>query len=139
MTTLPSPSLPLPAFAAFTQNSEASGSMVGYFDLLCLSGLVISILEDDSFSTSTGIGLSTTCLYVEDKVERPDSESISVTTADSSALVAQMPRVRNSSSQISMAFDEAICFDPAALIQGLGGVVALLVEYAALCAIPDEP
>ena len=44
MTTLLSP-LPLPAFAAFTQNSEASGSMVGYFDLLCLSGLVISILD----------------------------------------------------------------------------------------------
>lgn len=112
--------------------------MVGYFDLLCLSGLVVSVLEDGSFSSSTGIGLSATSLYVEDNMERSESANISVDTADSSALTAQMPRIRYPSSQICMALDDAIFFDPAALLHGLDGVVALLVKYAALCATPDE-
>jgi hypothetical protein len=94
MPLFPPPSSPAPAFAGFTQNSEAAGGAVGSFDLLCLSGMLISILEDNSFSTSTGSGLLSIHLYVDDTMDLLEPEHLSVRSTDSSALRSGMAQWR---------------------------------------------
>ena len=135
MTLLPPPSSLPPAFAAFTQNSEASGGVVGAFDLLCLSGVIISVLQNDSHTTSTGAGLLATHLDVEDTTGMTEPGSMS--TTDSSALmVATMPNDGQSAhaghGQFKFSFDEAGCFGTASLLQ------ALLLKNVVQCATPNQ-
>jgi len=81
-----------PAFAGFTENSEATVGAVGSFDLLWLSDLIISVLENGSFAASTGVGQSAAFLYAEETLCQAEPENLSVKTADSSAVTAGMPR-----------------------------------------------
>ncbi|MDI1312291.1 hypothetical protein [Prosthecobacter sp.] len=74
------------AFVGFTHNSEASGGVVASFDLLCLSGMIVSVLADDSFSTSTGMGLLSIHLYIDDTMDLTVPVNLSVRSTDSSAL-----------------------------------------------------
>ena len=142
MTLCPPSSSSVLAFAGFTQNSEASGSVVGSFDLLCFSGVIITILESDSFTVSTGIGLSATRIYCEDVpcLGEPGHESVG--SADSSALMAKMPYNGFSdpadTHQFQFSLDEADCFSSTSLLVALGGFVDLLMKNAAPCTAPNQ-
>lgn len=144
MSLLPPLSSPAPVFAAFTQNGESAGSVVGYFDLLCLSGVIISVLEDGSFATSTGTGQSALHLYVGDvpDIADPENANLSVNSANSSALMAAMPCAGHAfhadASTCMLSFDEAVSIEAASLLLALGGFVALLMKNAAQCAAPDQ-
>lgn len=107
---------------------------MGSFDLLCLSGMIISVLADDSFTTSTGVGQSSSHLYIEDGMCPPDPGNMSVNSADSSALMSDMTHAvhadQSEASQFKFTFDEAACFDATSLLLALGGFVALLMKNA---------
>lgn len=84
------PSSAVPAFVGFTHNSQTSGGVVASFDLLCLSGMIVSVLADDSFTTSTGIGLLALHLYIDDSMDLTTPVNLSVRSTDSSALRSGM-------------------------------------------------
>lgn len=79
----------VPAFAGYTQNSELAAGAAGSFDLLWLSELIISVLENDSIAASTGAGQSAAAFfYSEESQHLAEPEHLSVKTADSSAIMA---------------------------------------------------
>jgi hypothetical protein len=78
----------VPAYAGSTQNSEVAAGAAGSFDLLWLSDLIISVLENESIATSTGAGQSATFFYAEESPRLAELENLSVKTADSSAIMA---------------------------------------------------
>lgn len=80
----------VPAFAGSTQNSEIAAGAAGSFDLLWLSDFIISVLENDSIATSTGVGQSAAFLYAEEAAFSAEPENVSVKTEDSSAIMAGM-------------------------------------------------
>jgi len=81
----------VPAYAGFTQNSELAVGAAGSFDLLWLSDLIISFLENDSMATSTGAGQSAAAFFYAEESRCPaEPEHLSVKTADSSAIMAGM-------------------------------------------------
>ena len=79
-----------PPVAGSTQNSELAAGAAGSFDLLWLSDLNISVLENDSMAVSTGAGQSAASFYVEESQCLAEPENLSVKTADSSAIIAGM-------------------------------------------------
>lgn len=118
--------------------------MVGYFDLLCLSGVIISVLEDGSFATSTGTGQSAIHLYVGDvpEIADPENANLSVSSANSSVLMAAMPCASHAfhadASPCMFSFDESVSIEAASLLIALGGFVALLMKNKVQCAAPDQ-
>lgn len=79
----------VPPFAGSTQNSELAAGAAGSFDLLWLSDLIISVLENDSIAASTGVGQSAAAFfYAEESRCLAAPEHLSVKTADSSAIMA---------------------------------------------------
>ncbi|HBJ85693.1 MAG TPA: hypothetical protein DDZ88_17825 [Verrucomicrobiales bacterium] len=130
----PAPPL-MPTIDNFTLNSEGPGAAVGFFDLLCLPGVVMAFLGNDAFTGSTGAGLSATMLYVEDFDPMAKAECMRTGTADSSAMMAC--RAANChgacgdcASVFRLPFHDAIGQDFAAVLLALGGFVALLLEAA---------
>lgn len=82
----------VPAIAGSTQNSELAAGAAGSFDLLWLSDLIISVLENDSIAASTGAGQSAVSFfYAEESPCLAEPEHLSVKTSDSSAIMAGMP------------------------------------------------
>lgn len=81
----------VPAYAGFTENSGAAVDPTVSFDLLWLSELIISVLENGSFAASTGMGQSATLFYAAESLCFAESENLSVDSADSSAIMAGMP------------------------------------------------
>lgn len=114
MTLCPSPSSSVLVFAGFTQNGGSSGGLVGTFDLLCLSGMIIAVLADDSFASSTGAGQSANHLFVEDTMFHLELRNVSVNTADTSALMFDMPSAAHSAqadtSQFKFSLAGPTCF-----------------------------
>lgn len=144
MTLSPPPPAPPPDFAGITQNGAASGSVVGSFDMLCLSGLIFSVLADDNFSASTGAGQSSEHLYTEVEPWPAQPENMSLRTTDSSILFTFLPAVptyeaKIDDSLLQLSADEAVCIDSAALLLALGAFVALVLKNTAQCASPNQP
>lgn len=101
-----SPGIPLPssvsAYVGVTQNSEVSVGAAASFDLLWLSDLIISVLENDSLAASTGAGHSASFLYAEDTPVPEKPENLSVKTTNGSAVLARMPCYVHSSDMFGL-------------------------------------
>lgn len=76
----------VPPLAGSTQNSELAAGVAASFDLLWLSDLIVSVLENGSIATSTGVGQSAAFFYVEESHSLANPDNPSVKTADSSAI-----------------------------------------------------
>lgn len=126
---------PWSSFAGFTQNGESSGCITGSFDLLCLSGMIISVLANDSFSASTGAGQADCHLY-DDEMCQPLPENLSFGTTDSSALTAVLRQHvahagPSEASQPKPAVNESEFLEVTPLLLALGGFMALVMKNTA--------
>lgn len=136
MTLFPfSPTL-LPMADDETRNSDPAGSAGASYDLLSLPGMIISFLDDDTATASSGGGdaCMSTQMLVSHPVRHAEPASTTVGTTDSSALMAGLgdpvPQDGGCASQFRIPFKQPAMIDLAALMMLLGGYVSLMVQTA---------
>lgn len=116
-----------------TRNS-APETMNASYDLLSLPGIIISFLENDTVTASTGGEdcYVSTHMLVSHPVRGGEAASISVGSTDSSVILASLgdavPQGGGCANQFRIPFKQPAMIDLAALMMLLGGFVALLVE-----------
>lgn len=119
-----------------TRNSDADGGINASYDLLSLPGMVISFLEDDTTTSSSGDGdcCVSTHMVVSHPVRFAEPASVSIGSTDTSALHGgcgvQGPQGGGCANQFRTPFEQPAMIDLASLMLLLGGFVALVVESA---------
>jgi hypothetical protein len=123
-----------PTVADVTLNGEATGNVVGSLELLSLPGIVISFINDDSFTCSSDSAVPATELYAGETDSMTTTANVSVGSTNSSTLgigTAGNDHVWGHGADMERCLlDEAACLNLAAVLLVLGSVVALLLEAA---------
>lgn len=127
----PSPSLQ-PSIHDITYNGETCEGVVASYDLLSLPGMMISVLADETATASTGAAMAATKLAVESPWRSDATASISIGTADSSALTIDCSVSQGESGGYANEFrvptHEQAGLSLAAVLVVIGDYLALVIQ-----------
>lgn len=130
-----SPSL-VPMAEDQTRNSDSAGGISAAYDILSLPGMLISFLEDETITSSTGEGdiCVSTQMVVSHPVRSAEPASVSVGSTNSSILSSNWGtspfQGGGCANHFRIPFTQPAMIDLASLMMLLGGFVALVVESA---------
>lgn len=134
MTLFPLSPMLLPMAHDETRNSDSASSTSAAYDLLSLPGMIISFLEDDTATSSSGdgYGYESTQTLVSHPVRSMERASVSAGSTDTSVLLSSQGDTvwqgGGCANQFRIPFKQPAMIDLAALMMLLGGFVALQVE-----------
>ncbi len=133
--TLSAPLPPLPPSPHdFTYNGGASEGVVGSYDLLCLPGMMVSVLADQTVTSSTGAGMAAMTLSVEDPRRKDRFGPASVGTADSSVLAigsrGQDDESGGYANEFKFPYRDKATLNLASVVLVMGDYLAMVLQQA---------